>query len=62
MSPRIPDRANAGMHMARAATPELNCWLNRRDVLIVKADRREPLVVVRMSLAVAIATIARTAA
>jgi hypothetical protein len=30
-------------------------WLNQRDVLIVKADRREPLVVVRMSLAAEIA-------
>jgi hypothetical protein len=26
-------------------------WLNGRDVLIVKADRQEPLVVLRMSLA-----------
>lgn len=26
-------------------------WLDGRDVLIVKADRREPLVVVRLSLA-----------
>ena len=30
-------------------------WLNGRDVLIVKADRREPLVVVRLSLAAEIA-------
>ena len=30
-------------------------WLNERDVLIVKADRQEPLVVVRLSLAVEIA-------
>jgi Holliday junction resolvase len=30
---------------------ELYSWLNRRDVLIVKADRQEPLVVVRLSLA-----------
>ena len=29
---------------------ELYCWLNERDVLIVKADRQEPLVVVRLSL------------
>ena len=28
---------------------ELYCWLNERDVLIVKADRHEPLVVVRLS-------------
>ena len=38
---------------------ELYSWLNQRDVLIVKADRQEPLVVVRMSLA---AEIARQAA
>ena len=31
-------------------------WLNDRDVLIVKADRQEPLVVLRMSLAAQIAT------
>jgi Holliday junction resolvase len=30
---------------------ELYSWLNKRDVLIVKADRQEPLVVVRLSLA-----------
>jgi Holliday junction resolvase len=30
---------------------ELYSWLNQRDVLIVKADRQEPLVVVRLSLA-----------
>jgi hypothetical protein len=34
---------------------ELYCWLNGRDVLIVKADRQEPLVVLRMSLAAKIA-------
>ncbi len=34
---------------------ELYCWLNQRDVLIVKADRQEPLVVLRMSLAAEIA-------
>ena len=34
---------------------ELYSWLNQRDVLIVKADRREPLVVVRLSLAAEIA-------
>jgi Holliday junction resolvase len=34
---------------------ELYCWLNERDVLIVKADWQEPLVVVRMSLAAEIA-------
>jgi hypothetical protein len=58
MSPRIPDRANAGMHMARAATPELYCRLNQRDVLIVKADRQEPLAVMRLSLAAEIAKLA----
>jgi Holliday junction resolvase len=37
---------------------ELYCWLNGRDVLIVKADRQEPLVVVRLSLAAEIAKLA----
>ncbi len=30
---------------------ELYSWLDGRDLLIVKADRREPLVVTRLSLA-----------
>jgi Holliday junction resolvase len=34
---------------------ELYSWLEQRDVLIVKADRQEPLVVLRMSLAAEIA-------
>ena len=34
---------------------ELYCWLNGRDALIIKADRQEPLVVLRMSLAAEIA-------
>jgi hypothetical protein len=34
---------------------ELYTWLDGRDVLIVKADRQEPLVVLRMSLAAEIA-------
>jgi Holliday junction resolvase len=34
---------------------ELYCWLNERDVLIVKADRQDPLVVVRLSLAAEVA-------
>src|SRR5580700_2532187 len=34
---------------------ELYCWLNQHDVLIVKADRQEPLVVVRLSLAAEVA-------
>jgi Holliday junction resolvase len=34
---------------------ELYSWLNGRDVLIVKADRQEPLVVVRLALAAEIA-------
>jgi hypothetical protein len=34
---------------------ELYCWLVGRDVLIVKADRQEPLVVVWLSLAAEIA-------
>ena len=37
---------------------ELYCWLNQRDVLIVKADRQEPLVVVRLSFATEIAKLA----
>ncbi len=37
---------------------ELYCWLDQRDVLIVKADRQEPLVVLRLSLAVEIAKLA----
>jgi hypothetical protein len=37
---------------ARAdAFGQLHCWLEGRDVLIVKADRREPLFVVRLCLA-----------
>jgi Holliday junction resolvase len=41
---------------ARAAGfRELYSWLAERDVLIVKADRQEPLVVLRMSLAAEIA-------
>jgi hypothetical protein len=34
---------------------ELYSWLNERDILIVKADRQEPLVVLRTSLAAGIA-------
>jgi hypothetical protein len=34
---------------------QLYDWLRDRDVLIVKADRQEPLVVLRMSLATEIA-------
>jgi Holliday junction resolvase len=34
---------------------ELYSWLNQRDVLIVKADRQEPLVILRLSLAAEIA-------
>jgi hypothetical protein len=34
---------------------ELCSWLNGRDVLIVKADRQEPLVVLRLGLAAEIA-------
>jgi hypothetical protein len=33
----------------------LYSWLHERDILIVKADRQEPLVVLRMSLAAEIA-------
>ena len=41
---------------ARAAGfRKLYCWLAERDVLIVKADRQEPLVVLRLSLAAEIA-------
>ena len=38
---------------------ELYSWLNQRDVLIVKADRQEPLVIVRLSLAAEIAKLVR---
>jgi hypothetical protein len=38
---------------------QLYDWLDGRDALIVKADRQEPLVVVRMSLAAEIANEAR---
>jgi hypothetical protein len=34
---------------------ELYSWLDGRDALIVKADRQEPLVVVRLSLAAEVA-------
>jgi Holliday junction resolvase len=34
---------------------QLYDWLDKRDILIVKSDRQEPLVVVRLSLAVEIA-------
>jgi Holliday junction resolvase len=34
---------------------DLYDWLDGRDILIVKADRQEPLVVLRMSLAMRIA-------
>jgi hypothetical protein len=34
---------------------QLYDWLNQRDVLIVKADRQEPLVVLRLGLAAEIA-------
>jgi Holliday junction resolvase len=37
---------------------ELYCWLNQRDVLIVKADRQEPLVILRLSLPAEIAKLA----
>ena len=37
---------------------ELYSWLNGRDMLIVKADRQEPLVVLRLSLAAEIAKVA----
>jgi hypothetical protein len=34
---------------------ELYSWLTERDVLIVKADRQEPLVIMRLTLAAEIA-------
>ena len=37
---------------------ELYCWLKERDVLIIRADRQEPLVIVRLSLAAEIAKLA----
>ena len=43
---------------ARAAGfRELYSWLTDRDVLVVKADRQEPLVVLRLSLAAEIAKV-----
>ncbi len=44
---------------ARAAGfRELYSWLTNRDVLVVKTDRQEPLVVLRLSLAAEIAKLA----
>jgi hypothetical protein len=40
---------------------ELYCWLDGRDMLIVKAERQEPLVVVRLSLAAEIAKVGSSA-
>jgi Holliday junction resolvase len=37
---------------------ELYAWLDGRDELVIKADRRDPLVVIRFSLAVKIAVAA----
>jgi Holliday junction resolvase len=37
---------------------ELYAWLADRDILIVRADRAEPLIVVRMSLAAEVAAAA----
>jgi hypothetical protein len=34
---------------------ELYGWLENRDILVVKADRREPLVVIPLDLAIQIA-------
>ena len=36
----------------------LDDWLKERDLLVIKADRREPLVVIPLALAVEIATAA----
>jgi hypothetical protein len=38
-----------------AGFSQLYNWLKQRDLLILKADRQEPLVVVRLSLAAEIA-------
>jgi hypothetical protein len=40
---------------------ELYRWLNERDLLIVRSDRHEPLVVLPMSLAIKVAKIAERA-
>ena len=40
---------------------ELYRWLERRDILVVRADRREPLVVVRIALATKVAGAAERA-
>jgi hypothetical protein len=50
---RLPQAQGlAATKISRAWTPE---WLSDRDLLIVKADQREPLVVLRTSLAAEIA-------
>jgi hypothetical protein len=48
------DRAVAVKRRA-ASFRQFYDWLDKRDVLIVKADRQEPLVVLRMGLAAEIA-------
>jgi hypothetical protein len=50
LAPRIPDRANAGMHMPTPATKQ-HRRLNQCDVLILKAHRREPWAALRPSAA-----------
>ena len=37
---------------------QLYAWLDGRDMLVVRADRKEPLVIVPLALAIAIATAA----
>jgi len=51
---RAVDRA-VEVKCRAAGFRQLYDWLDQRDVLIIKADRREPLVVVRLSLAAEIA-------
>jgi hypothetical protein len=43
----------------RTAGRKFYDWLDQRDLLIVEADRQEPLVVLGMSLAVEIAAVGR---
>jgi hypothetical protein len=57
-SRRVPRSSVANTTLQEAplnGLPELYGWLNERDVLIVKADRQEPLVVVLLSLAAEVA-------
>jgi hypothetical protein len=53
--PRLAVERTVEVERPRAGFRQLYDWLNGRGVLIIRADRREPLVVVRLSLAAEIA-------